>query len=72
MVIQLDLFNSQPLAEPLGALSQSEFNEMVARQDLAEVIYSKGYCDKCYLHDFCDNDDCGRHGFSLYSNRKPR
>lgn len=72
MVIQLDLFNSQPLAEPVGALSQEEFDDMVARQDLADVVYSKGYCDKCYLREFCDNDDCGRHGFSLYSKCRPK
>lgn len=72
MVIQLDFFNSQPLAEPVGALSQVEFDEMVARQDLADVVYSKGYCDKCYLREVCDSDDCGRHGFRLYSKCEPK
>lgn len=67
MSVQLDLFSGVSLQEPIEALSESEFNEMVKRADIAEAVYGHNPCSKCRYAGLCDSDNCAMHGFSLDS-----
>lgn len=72
MSVQLSLFNNVSLQEPIEALSESEFNEMVKRADIADAVYGHNPCSKCRYADLCDSDDCAMHGFSLDSKKAPK
>lgn len=67
MCVQLNLFNDISLQEPIEALSESEFNEMVMRADIADAVYGHNPCSKCRYSGICDSDDCAMHGFRLDS-----
>lgn len=67
MCVQLNMFNNVSLQEPIEALSESEFNEMVKRADIADAVYNRNPCSKCRYAGLCDSDDCAMHGFSLDS-----
>ena len=67
MCVQLNLFNDVSLQEPIEALSESEFQEMVKRADIADAVYNRNPCSKCRYAGLCDSDDCAMHGFNLDS-----
>lgn len=67
MCVQLDLFSGVSLQEPIEALSESEFQEMIKRADIADAVYNRNPCSKCRYAGLCDSDDCAMHGFSLDS-----
>lgn len=71
MCVQLDLFSGVSLQEPFQALSESEFNEMVKRADIADAVYGHNPCSKCRYAGLCDSDNCAMHGFSLDSKKAP-
>ncbi len=70
MAVQLDLFNGVSLQEPFEVLTESEYQEMVQRADIADAVVSLDPCPNCRYRDMCDPDGCGMHGFRLDS-RKP-
>lgn len=72
MCVQLNLFNSVSLQEPLEALSESEFNEMVKRADIVDAVYGNNPCSKCRYSGLCDSDECAMKGFSLDSKKAPK
>lgn len=72
MCVQLDLFSNVSLQEPIEALSENEFQEMVKRADIADAVYNRNPCSKCRYAGLCDSDDCAMHGFSLDSRKAPK
>lgn len=72
MYVQLDLFSGVSLQEPIEALSENEFQEMVKRADIADAVYNRNPCSKCRYAGLCDSDDCAMHGFSLDSKVAPK
>ena len=72
MCVQLNLFNNVSLQEPIEALSENEFEEMVKRADIADAVYDYNPCSKCRYAGLCDSDNCAMHGFSLDSKRAPK
>lgn len=72
MCVQLDLFSSVSLQEPIGALSESEFQEMVKRAGIEDAVVDYNPCRKCRYAGLCDPDDCAMHGFSLDSKKAPK
>lgn len=72
MCVQLDLFNSVSLQEPIEALSESEFMEMAKRADIADAVTNYDPCSKCRYSGLCDSDECAIKGFSLDSKRAPK
>lgn len=72
MSVQLDLFSGVSLQEPIEALSESEFQEMAKRADIADVVVNHDPCCRCRYFGLCDSDDCAMHGFSLDSKKAPK
>lgn len=72
MCVQLNLFNSVSLQEPIEALSEIEFMEMAKRADIADAVANFDPCCKCRYIGMCDSDDCAMHGFKLDSNKSTR
>lgn len=72
MCVQLDMFSSLSLQEPFEALSESEFNEMVKRADIADAVSVQDPCIKCRYAGLCDSDECAMKGFRLDSKKYPR
>ena len=72
MYVQLNLFNSVSLQEPIEALSESEFMEMVKRADIADAVTNYDPCRKCRYSGLCDSDECAMKGFSLDSKKAPK
>lgn len=70
MCVQLDLFSGVSLQEPLEALSESTFQEMVQRADIADAVVNHDPCRRCRYYGLCDSDECAMKGFKLDS-RKP-
>lgn len=67
MLVQLDLFSSNSLQEPIGALSEDEFQEMAQRADIVDAVVDYNPCSKCRYNGLCDSDECAMKGFSLDS-----
>ena len=67
MCVKLDLFSGRSMQEPIEFLSESEFQEMAQRADIADVVVSYDPCPKCRYFGLCDSDDCAMHGFRLDS-----
>lgn len=67
MCVQFDLFSSNSLQEPIEALSESEFQEMVQRADIADAVVNYDPCRKCRYYGLCDSDECAMKGFRLDS-----
>lgn len=67
MCVQLDLFSGVSLQEPFEVLTESEYQEMVQRADIADAVVSFDPCPNCRYRDMCDPDGCGMHSFSYYS-----
>ena len=72
MCVQLDLFSGVSLSEPIEALSESEYLEMVKRADIADAVTNYNPCRKCRYSGLCDSDDCAMHSFSLDSKVAPK
>lgn len=72
MCVQLDLFSGVSLQEPIEALTENEFEEMVKRADIADVVCDYNPCSKCRYAGLCDSDDCAWHCFSLDSRKAPK
>lgn len=72
MCMQLDLFSGRSLQEPIEALSESEFREMVQRADIADAIVDYNPCSKCRYYGLCDSDECAMKGFKLDSKVEPK
>lgn len=72
MSVQLNMFSGISLQEPIEALSESEFNEMVKRADIEDAVVNYNPCPKCRYAGLCDSDDCAMHGFSLDSKKAPK
>lgn len=72
MSVQLDLFSGVSLQEPIEALSENEYMEMVKRADIEEAVVDYNPCRKCRYAGLCDSDDCAIHGFSLDSKVAPK
>lgn len=72
MCVQLDLFSGVSLQEPIEALSESEFQEMAKRADIADVVVNHDPCCKCRYSGLCDSDNCAMKGFSLDSKKAPK
>ena len=72
MLMQLDLFSGRSLQEPIEALSESEFREMVQRADIADAVIDYNPCSKCRYNGLCDSDDCAMHDFRLDRNLPPK
>lgn len=72
MCVQLDLFSGVSLQEPIEALSESEFNEMAKRADIADAVVNRDPCRKCRYYGLCDSDECVMKGFSLDSKKSPK
>lgn len=68
--VQLDLFSSVSLQEPIEALTESTFQEMVQRADIADVVVNHDPCRRCRYYGLCDSDECAMKEFLLDS-RKP-
>lgn len=67
MCVQLDLFSGVSLQEPFEALTESKFQEMVKRADIADAVVNHDPCSKCRYYGLCDSDECAMKGFSLDS-----
>lgn len=72
MCVQLDLFSGAPMVEPIEALSESEFQEMAQRADIAAEVVNYDPCRKCRYYGLCDSDGCAMKGFRLDSKVAPR
>lgn len=72
MCVQLDLFSGVSLQEPFEALSESEFQEMAKRADIADVVVNHDPCCRCRYYGLCDSDECAMKGFSLDSKKSPK
>lgn len=72
MSVQMNMFSSVSLQEPIEALSESEFNEMVKRADIEDAVVNYNPCRKCRYAGLCDSDDCAMHGFGLDSKKAPK
>lgn len=72
MSVQLDLFSGVSLQEPIEALSESEFQEMAKRADIADVVVNHDPCCKCRYSGLCDSNECAMKGFSLDSKKAPK
>ena len=72
MCMQLDLFSGVSLQEPIGALSEDEFQEMAQRADIVDAVVDYNPCSKCRYNGLCDYDDCAMHNFRLDSNLPPK
>lgn len=72
MCVQLDLFSGVSLQEPIEALSESEYLEMIKRADIVDAVVSHNPCPKCRYFGICDPDDCAMHGFRLDSKKAPK
>lgn len=71
MCVQVNLFSGHPLQEPIGALSENEFQDMAQRQGIADAVIDYNPCPKCRYFGLCDPDDCAIHGFRLDSKKSP-
>ncbi len=65
MCVQLDLFSGSYQVETIEALSESEFQEMVLRADIADAVVNYDPCRKCRYYGLCDSDECAMKGFRL-------
>lgn len=72
MCVQVDLFSGASLQEPIEALTESEFQEMVKRADIADAVVNYDPCRKCRYVGLCDSDECAMKGFRLDSKIAPR
>lgn len=72
MCVQLDLFSGVVKVEPFEALSESEFQEMVQRADIADAVVNYDPCRKCRYYGLCDSDECAMKGFRLDGKVAPR
>ena len=72
MSVQLDMFSGVSLQEPIEALSESEFQEMAKRADIADVVVNHDPCCKCRYSGLCDSNECAMKGFSLDSKKAPK
>lgn len=72
MCVQLDKFHDVSLQEPIEALSENEFNEMVKRADIADAVVNHDPCWRCKYNGLCDSDECAMKGFSLDSRKAPK
>lgn len=72
MCVQLDLFSGVSLQEPIEALTESEYQEMVKRADIADAVVNHDPCSKCRYYGLCDSDECVMKGFSLDSKVAPK
>lgn len=72
MCVQLDMFTGVSLQEPIEALTESEYLEMVKRADIADVVVNHDPCSKCRYYGLCDSDECAMKGFSLDSKVAPK
>lgn len=72
MCVQLDLFTGVSLQEPIEALTESEYLEMVKRADIAEAVVSYDPCPNCRYYGLCDSDECAMKGFRLDSKSQLR
>lgn len=70
MCVQLDLFSGHSLQEPIEVLSESEFQEMAQRADIADEVINYDPCRKCRYSGLCDSDECAMKGFKLDTNRR--
>lgn len=71
MCVKLDLFSGHSLQEPIEVLSESEFQEMVQRADIADAVVNYDPCRKCRYYGFCDSDECAQKLFRLDSKKSP-
>ena len=67
MCVQLDLFSGISLQEPIEVLAESEYQEMVHRADIADVVVNHDPCYRCRYYGLCDSDECAMKGFRLDS-----
>ena len=67
MCVQLDLFSGVSLQEPFEALTESKFQEMVKRADIADAVVNHDPCSRCRYYGLCDSDECAMKGFALDS-----
>lgn len=72
MCVQLNLFSNASLQEPIEALSESEFQEMVKRADIEDAVVDYDPCRKCRYAGLCDSDNCAMKCFSLDSKKAPK
>lgn len=72
MCVQLNLFNGVSLQEPIEVLTESKFQEMVKRADIADVVVNLDPCSKCRYYGLCDSDECAMKGFRLDSKVRPK
>lgn len=72
MCVQLSLFDCVSLQEPFEALTESEFQEMVKRADIADAVVSHDPCSRCKYFGMCDSDECAMKGFKLDRNVSPK
>lgn len=72
MCVQLNLFNGVSMQEHIEALTESEFQEMVKRADIADAVVDYDPCSKCRYYGLCDSDECAMKGFRLDSKVAPK
>jgi radical SAM protein with 4Fe4S-binding SPASM domain len=72
MCVQLDLFSGVSLQEPIEALSENEYQEMVHRADIADVVVNRDPCKRCRYYGLCDSDECAMKDYMLDSKVAPK
>ncbi len=72
MCVQLDLFSGVSLQEPIEALTESEYLEMVKRADIADAVVGRDPCSSCGYSGLCDSDECAMKCNRLDSRKAPK
>ena len=71
MCVQVDLFSRDSVSGVIVPLTESEFNEMLRRNDLDGILPKYDPCRKCRYFGMCDSDDCAMLGFHIDSRKAP-